>query len=121
MKYTRIFVGADGETHFQDVEVDLSAINFAPPAPPLPVAAPVAVKQCILMTMPFGWFGDSHPSPERQFFFQLAGEIETEVSDGEVRRFGPCSIHLLDDVEGKGHVTRSAGEIDVLGAFVQLC
>jgi hypothetical protein len=72
------------------------------------------------MTMPSGWFGDWHPSPERQFFFQLAGEIETEVSDGEVRRFGPGSIHLLDDVEGKGHITRSVGDTDVFGAFVQL-
>jgi hypothetical protein len=120
MRYTRIFAGAGGETHFEDVDVELSAVSYAPPAPPLLVAAPVPAERCILMTMPSGWFGDWHPTPQRQFFFQLAGEIETEVSDGEVRRFGPGSIQLLDDQGSKGHITRSVGEDDVRGVFVQL-
>jgi hypothetical protein len=120
MKYTRIFADEHGETHFEDVDVELSPRNFAPPAAPLTVATPVPARQCVLMTMPAGWFGDWHPTPARQFFFQLSGEIETEVSDGEVRRFSPGSIHFLDDVAGKGHVTRSVGDTDVLGAFVQL-
>lgn len=42
-----------------------------------------------------------------------------EASDGETRRFGPGAIVLLEDVTGKGHVTRIlAGELRCV--FVQL-
>jgi hypothetical protein len=32
-----------------------------------------------------------------------------EVSDGEIRRFGPGDVTLVEDVTGKGHITRSLG------------
>jgi hypothetical protein len=35
MKYTRIYADADGESHFEDVEVQFQEVDFAPPAPPL--------------------------------------------------------------------------------------
>ncbi len=52
--------------------------------------------------------------------FYLNGEIEAEVSDGEVRRFGPGSITLVEDMLGKGHASRVVGATDVLLAVVQL-
>jgi quercetin dioxygenase-like cupin family protein len=42
--------------------------------------------------------------------FCLSGEIEAEVSDGEVRRFGPGAVILLEDTSGPGHITRVVGE-----------
>ena len=39
----------------------------------------------------------------------LSGEIEAEVSDGDVRRFGPGSITLVEDLSGKGHASRVVG------------
>ncbi|WP_157200188.1 cupin domain-containing protein [Methanogenium cariaci] len=71
--------------------------------------------------IPPGWFGTWHPTPRRQFFFQSAGEVEVKVSDGgEVRRFHPGNIILLEDTGGKGHITRVIGTEDVCAAFVQL-
>ena len=35
MMYTKIFSDDEGETHFEDVEVELESINYAPPAPSL--------------------------------------------------------------------------------------
>ena len=35
MKYTRIYADEAGESHFEDVEIKLTQVNFAPPAPPL--------------------------------------------------------------------------------------
>jgi hypothetical protein len=49
MNYTRIYCGADGESHFEDVPVELASVDFAPPAPPLNVAAPVAAERVILL------------------------------------------------------------------------
>jgi quercetin dioxygenase-like cupin family protein len=69
---------------------------------------------------PSGWFGDWHPTPRKQFFFGLSGEYEVKVSDGESRVFGPGSVVLVEDVAGKGHVTRAVGSEGVLTAIVQL-
>ncbi len=66
------------------------------------------------------WAGDWRPFARRQIVFHLAGEVETETSDGEVRRFGPGSITLAEDVTGKRHRSRNAGTGDVVLAVVQL-
>jgi len=60
------------------------------------------------------------PAPRRQMLFYLAGEIEAETSDGEVRRFGAGSVTLVEDTAGKGHRSRVIGGGDVLLAAVQL-
>jgi len=69
---------------------------------------------------PSGWFGDWHPTPRKQVFFVLSGELEGRVSDGERRLFGHGSIVLLEDTMGKGHATKVVGSEDVLTAVVQL-
>jgi hypothetical protein len=43
-----------------------------------------------------------------------------QTSNGEVRRFGPGDVVLLEDTTGKGHRSRVVGDRDVLGAVVQL-
>src|SRR5215204_1075139 len=69
---------------------------------------------------PAGWDGDWHPTPQRQFFFFLAGAFEGETSDGDRRSHGPGSVVLLEDTAGKGHRARVVGDTDVLAAVVQL-
>ena len=120
MQYVRLYADAAGESHFEDVEIDLAATNFAPPAPPLHVSPFSPAERYGFMIMPPGWDGDWHPTPRRQIFFYLAGEVEGEASDGERRRFGPGSITLVEDTTGKGHRSRNAGSSDVVLAVVQL-
>ena len=118
-QYVRLYADADGESHFLDEEMELRSVNFAPPAPPLNVSAYTPTKQFALLSGPRGWVGDWHPTPTRQFMIWLSGEADIEVSDGEVRRFKPGSILLLEDTAGKGHVSRVVGG-DVTVAVVQL-
>jgi len=120
MKYLRVYADANGESHFEDVEVELTLVDFAPPAPPMNLSAFTPATRFGFLSAPLGWYGDWHPTPRRQIFFQLSGEIEVEVSDGDVRRFGPGSVILLEDTWGKGHTTRVVGTADVLLAVVQL-
>ena len=118
-RYVRLYAGADGESHFSDEEVELRPVNFAPPAPPLNLSAYTPVKQFALLHGPHRWVGDWHPAPMRQFMIWLSGEAEIQVSDGEVRRFKPGSLLLMENTVGKGHVTRAvAGDVTV--AVVQL-
>lgn len=120
MKYVRIYADANGESHFEDVEVELTPVDFAPPAPPMNLSAFTPATKFGFVSAPLGWYGDWHPTPRQQIFFSLSGEIEAEVSDGEKRRLGPGSVTLLEDTTGKGHTTRVVGTADVLLAVVQL-
>ena len=58
-----------------------------------------------------GGHTDWYNATRKQFVITLRGEVEIEVSDGEVRRFGPGSVLLAEDIDGRGHKTRvlSAG------------
>jgi quercetin dioxygenase-like cupin family protein len=62
-----------------------------------------------VISSPAGWQGDWHPAPRRQVMFVLAGELEVRVSDGEVRRFGPGAMLLVEDTTGTGHVSSVVG------------
>jgi hypothetical protein len=120
MKYTRIYCDAAGESHFEDVYVEVAPVDFAPPAPPLNLAAPLEAKRAVFCEFPAEWFGDWHPAPRRQFYFQMSGELEVRVGDGEIRKFSAGSLILLEDTSGKGHLTRVAGTSGVDAVFVQL-
>ena len=120
VKYVRVYADDDGESHMEDVGIAFTSVDFAPPAPPIDVSAFAPATAYGLLRSPPGWYGDWHPTPQRQVFFYLAGEVEAETSDGEVRRFGPDSVTLVEDTTGKGHHSRVVGMTDVLLAVVQL-
>ena len=120
MKYIKVFTDEEGETHFEDVEIELESAEFAPPAPPINLSSYNPATQYAFCLFPSGWFGDWHPVPQRRIFFILSGESEAQVSDGEVRRFGPGSILLAEDTWGKGHLSRVLGSKDMVVAVVQL-
>ncbi len=120
MKYTRVYADSAGESHFEDITVEMKEMDFAPPAPPLNLSPFFSATNYGFMSASPGWYGDWHPTPKRQIMFYLQGEIEAEVSDGEIRRFGPGSVTLVEDTTGRGHKSRVVGTVDVLLAVVQL-
>ncbi len=64
MEYTRIYGDSDGESHFEDVTVELSPVDFAPPAPPLNLASPIAADRVVLGAAERAWFGNWHHDSE---------------------------------------------------------
>ena len=120
MKYTRIYADKEGESHFIDVEIELESVEFAPPAPPVNLSSFTLATQYAFCVFPSGWYGDWHPTPKKQTFLFLSGEMEVRVGDGEERRFGAGSIVLVEDTTGKGHVSRVVSSTDVVTAVVQL-
>ena len=119
-KYARIYADESGETHFDDIEVDLISKDAAPPAPPIPLSSPIPATQFIYYSFYAGYIGEWHPAPHRQIFFILSGEIAGEVSDGEVRIVKTGEAVLVEDVIGKGHRTWVTSDTAVLTAVVQL-
>jgi len=110
---------SEGVTHFADSTVELTAQPFAPPAVPFEVSAPFPASHGVFFCIPAGWHGDWHPSPAHQYFVQTTGLLEVTVGDGEVRILAPGAVVLLEDLTGRGHLTRVLGDDDVSGVFVQ--
>jgi quercetin dioxygenase-like cupin family protein len=120
VRYTRIYADASGESHFEDVEVELHEAAYAPPAPPYAVSDATPASAVLMTRLPVGWFGDWHPTPRLQWWFQLAGELEVSVTDGETRRFVAGDIVRVEDTTGRGHTTRVLGDEDVLAVYAHI-
>ena len=114
-KYIRLYADESGESHFEDLEIALAPIDFAPPAAPLNIAQFLPTAQSLWLGAPVGWGGEKpHQSPHRQIFCMLQGECEVTASDGTVRRFPVGSVLLMEDTHGRGHSTRVISKDDVL-------
>jgi len=120
LKFVRLYADSTGESHFEDLEIEFKPVNYAPPAPSLNISEFTPATHYGFLSAPPGWYGDWHPTPKRQLFLYLAGEVEAKASDGEVRIFGPGSIILAEDTTGKGHTSRVIGSIDALMAVIPL-
>jgi hypothetical protein len=110
MKYVRLFAGPDGESHFEDVNVELAPVkDYARGVPQVFLSAPQLSASLTFVSAPPGWVGEWHPAPRRQFMIKLAGQTEVVASDGERRQIGPGIAVLLEDTSGKGHYSRVLG------------
>lgn len=115
VRYIRLYADESGESHFEDLEMTLAPVDFAPPAAPLNIAAFRPTAQSLWVGAPAGWAGEApHSTPQRQIFCSLQGEYQVTASDGDLRTFGPGSVLLLEDTWGKGHSTRITSDEDVL-------
>lgn len=102
MKYTRLYTGADGLSHFQDVEMPLTTGEGGQYLSEL-----IKAKGVIFRTTGADYDYSWHNAPRRQFIVNLEGSVEIEASDGTIRRFGPGEVFLAEDATGKGHVSRA--------------
>ena len=118
--YPRLYSDASGESHFEDVEFELTSTDYTPAAPPLFLSDITATTQFRFMQAPAGWTSDWHISSARTMFFVLAGEWEVTASDGESRRFSAGSTLLVEDTNGRGHSSRVISKEDSLAAMIEL-
>ena len=96
MQIVRVYSGDDGESHFEDLTPDqLAEIVF-----------PIGDGPINLGRRPSPSFSDYHTAPRRQYTITLSGEIEIGTGDGAVRRCGPGTVLLAEDLTGQGHTTR---------------
>jgi len=114
-KYIRLYADENGDSHFEDLGLDLAPVDFAPPAGPVNIAQFLPTAQSFWFGAPVGWDGEKlHPSPQRQIFCVLQGECEVTASDNTVRRFPVGSVLLMEDTHGIGHSTRIISKKDFL-------
>jgi hypothetical protein len=114
-KYVRLYTGSDGETHMEDVELELTDSGRGTDVSPEFEAGGVNFAK-----FRDDYSFDQHNAPRRRFVIMLSGSIEVEASDGQVRTLGPGTALLAEDLTGVGHKSRIVGSGERLSVFVQL-
>ena len=101
MHVTRIYNGDDNQSHFEDIEVELS-----------PQAIGQLSERFDATGLVFRETGgdydlDFHNAPGRQYVVNLDGAVEITVGSGEMRVIGPGEVSLFEDTDGQGHISRA--------------
>jgi hypothetical protein len=119
--YLRLYADEQGESHFADVALELTAVDFAPPAAPVYLSPFLPARQVGFFGLLPDWEGGVlHPSPSRQVVVILSGRSQVTASDGMVRELAPGAVLLLEDTTGRGHSSRVLSAEPVLHVVVQL-
>ncbi len=103
MKIVRLYTGADNESHFEDIEVELNTVGS------MQASALQPAHGVMFRTAAPNHLSSYHPAPRRQYVITLAGQVEIETGDGTIRSFGPGDVMLAEDTTGRGHITRVVG------------
>ena len=105
MHVTRIYTGDDGQSHFEDIEVDLQSTGVAGR-----MSEPVPTSSVIFRETGSDYDLDFHPAPRRQYVVNLTGRVELEIGSGEKRTLSGGEILLAEDTSGQGHKSRAVGD-----------
>lgn len=93
MAIFRVFSGSDGESHFEEMQLEEH-----PELGALTNISEVKVQQFDGTRK-----RDFNPLPERRLIIHLSGEVEIGTSDGSKQVFRAGDIRLMEDVTGRGH------------------
>ena len=111
MRCLRIYSTADGESHFDEVEIPTSSRQVHPNAAAFEVSANYATTRIRFTRIPAGVRQvDWHTVPERVLTVRLDGSAEYQTSDGDQRHVPAGGFVLFEDTHGKGHKTRHSPE-----------
>lgn len=119
MKFQKLYVDAQGESHWEDIDVTLAERSFAPPAQAIEISEPEPVKKTMFLRLKSGWNEPIHPSPITQKLICLSGTVRVTASDGEARDIGPGDVWHMEDKHGKGHHTMVTSAEDFLSVIIQ--
>ena len=103
--FVRVYTGEDGKSHIEEIDPPFEPFVDTEGAhgdgTPMEAATGITFRRGAP-----GYFLDFHTAPRRQYTVTLSGEIEIGTGDGTVRRFGPGTVLLAEDLTGESHTTR---------------
>jgi hypothetical protein len=123
LPFTHLWADASGVSHFRDEKLSFEAAtpenptagttSRTNPDPEALVSLPLrGATGATFLYLKRAAVEDWHRAPRRMYLIAVQGMSEVTAGDGEVRRFGLGSIILMDDLTGKGHITRAVGDDD---------
>lgn len=105
MRIHNLYADENGETHFRTLEIELTEIG-----PDGATSQLFPAKGIIFRTTPGDWFFGWHRATRRQYVVNLDAAHQVTASDGETRTIGAGEIYLVEDLYGKGHLSRGLGQ-----------
>src|SRR5262249_25831156 len=102
MRIHNLYVDEKGETHFRDIEVE-----WVEERPGGRLSRRMAATGIIFRQTGGDYDLDWHPAPRRQYIINLDGGVEITASDGEKRMIGAGEVLLVEDITGKGHLSKA--------------
>jgi quercetin dioxygenase-like cupin family protein len=115
MAIIRIYAGADGQSHFEDVTPKLEPKGDQSQSGELIPGSGIVIRR-FDPKRSNPW----HHAPGRYAVFTLSGAVDIEIGDGTVRRLSPGDILIAEDLTGQGHGTREVGPEPRVSVFVPL-
>ena len=115
MAIIRIYAGADGKSHFEEIEPRFVSRGDKSESGELIPGSGILIRR-FEPTRSNPW----HHAPGRYAVFTLSGAVDIEIGDGTVRRLGVGDILIAEDVTGQGHATREVGPEPRVSVFVPL-
>jgi uncharacterized cupin superfamily protein len=115
MRILRIHTGADGKSHFEDLQVplrDAGKIGY--------MSETVKATGIVFRETTGDYNYDFHTAPRRQYVVNLEGEVEIEVGDGSRRVLRSGDILLAEDTTGQGHISRAVAGKPRKSLFITL-
>jgi hypothetical protein len=104
--YVRIWADDDGESNLEDVDLPVGWTEGEPGVPRLGIADAGEVGRLQILDVETAAFTpDWHTGPRAQFVVFLTGWVRIETSDGDERTLPAGSVVLVEDLDGRGHVT----------------
>jgi hypothetical protein len=100
MRVFRIFTRDSGESAIEVRQIPLSGAAR-------PMSETFGCDAMFFRETPEGHVEDLHRAPRRQLIFLTSGILELEASDGRRVICRPGDLIFAEDVQGKGHITRS--------------
>ena len=104
MRIHNLYTDAQGQSHFRDIEVEWVEESRAGKLSKRLPATGIIFRETS-GDYDLSW----HPAPRRQYIINLDGGVQITASDGEARQIGAGEVILVEDVRGKGHLSKSIG------------
>jgi hypothetical protein len=114
---TRLYTGADGLTHADVMEAKLT---LRPGGDLYEQGEMLKATGAQIVRAAPGYVQDWHTAPRRQYVITIAGRGEIEIAAGKKVPMAPGQILLVEDLTGKGHLTRTVGNQDRVSVIVPL-
>ncbi len=102
MRIHNLYADENGESHFRDLEVAWVGERRGSKLSELFNASGIEFRETS-----GNYDLDWHPAPRRQYVINLDAGVQITASDGECRIIGAGEVVLVEDTQGRGHLSKS--------------
>ena len=103
MRIHNLYEDENGESHFRDIEIEWVGERRGGSK----LSREFPVGSLIFRQVQPSYDLDWHPAPCRQYIINLDAGVQITASDGESRIIGAGEVVLVEDVSGKGHLSKA--------------